>query len=336
MSNLSLSAVTHDSVTSMAKWIVNSDFRKDHACAECEGAMISQGFVCGYHLAKKHLASGIASNDAAHERDLLADAIRHAAIKSKTTNADVPLTGPHLLMLCEDMAEIIVSTSIAHGALVEVLQANEAFWSMRERELGTLSPEAHTLRTLNMAALTNAGAEPIDSKVTFDYQAEIARLVKLNTDLHANEKRLINELYESNERLIAVAIQSAPEVPTEEYLLTAAAEIAAHLMGQPHEDDVKLVVALLRQRFKSALQKAANESNVLSVDDEFNMKRLRRVAVTLGLGASIPESDYALLACTGSVLGMISRTIEAEPAFAHIIIDNRAVLSLRTEVKDSE
>lgn len=39
------------------------------------------------------------------ERDALAKAIADAAIKVGIINADTPLTGPHLLMLCDDMAK---------------------------------------------------------------------------------------------------------------------------------------------------------------------------------------------------------------------------------------
>jgi len=39
-----------------------------------------------------------------HERDMLANAIRDAAIKAGIAREDVVLTGPHLLMLCDDLA----------------------------------------------------------------------------------------------------------------------------------------------------------------------------------------------------------------------------------------
>lgn len=41
------------------------------------------------------------------ERDNLAEAIRNAAIKAGLCRGDVKLTGPHLIMLCKDMAEAI-------------------------------------------------------------------------------------------------------------------------------------------------------------------------------------------------------------------------------------
>lgn len=38
-----------------------------------------------------------------HERNALAAAIQKAAVAAGICNADAPLTGPHLLMLCADM-----------------------------------------------------------------------------------------------------------------------------------------------------------------------------------------------------------------------------------------
>lgn len=38
-----------------------------------------------------------------HERNALAAAIQKAAVDAGICNADAPLTGPHLLMLCADM-----------------------------------------------------------------------------------------------------------------------------------------------------------------------------------------------------------------------------------------
>lgn len=44
------------------------------------------------------------------ERDMLAEAIADAALKSGLYNGEVPLTGPHLLMFCLDMADIIIES----------------------------------------------------------------------------------------------------------------------------------------------------------------------------------------------------------------------------------
>lgn len=44
-----------------------------------------------------------------YERDLLAEAIADAAKKAGIYNGEVPLTGPHLLMLADDLAEVILS-----------------------------------------------------------------------------------------------------------------------------------------------------------------------------------------------------------------------------------
>ena len=43
-------------VLMMAKWIVSTEFRKDHACAECEGTIVIPGFKCGYHIAQDIIA----------------------------------------------------------------------------------------------------------------------------------------------------------------------------------------------------------------------------------------------------------------------------------------
>lgn len=44
-----------------------------------------------------------------HERDALATAIRDAAVKAGIARADAALTGPHLLMLADDMASVIAA-----------------------------------------------------------------------------------------------------------------------------------------------------------------------------------------------------------------------------------
>ncbi len=44
------------------------------------------------------------ASDVKAERDALAKAIRDAAVKAGICRADVALTGPQLLMLCDDMA----------------------------------------------------------------------------------------------------------------------------------------------------------------------------------------------------------------------------------------
>lgn len=51
------------------------------------------------------------------ERDALAEAIRDAAVKVGIVAADAPLTGPHLLMLCNDLAS---SESEQLAALAEI------------------------------------------------------------------------------------------------------------------------------------------------------------------------------------------------------------------------
>lgn len=50
-----------------------------------------------------------------HERDVLAEAIRDAAVKAGVARADACLTGPHLMMLCNDMAECIIANTSADG-----------------------------------------------------------------------------------------------------------------------------------------------------------------------------------------------------------------------------
>jgi hypothetical protein len=42
------------------------------------------------------------------ERNMLAEAIGNAALKAGIYNGEVSLTGPHLLMLANDMAEVIL------------------------------------------------------------------------------------------------------------------------------------------------------------------------------------------------------------------------------------
>ena len=51
-----------------------------------------------------HLAAELET--ATHERSVLAKAIRNAAVKAGICRADAPLTGPHLLMLRDDLAEV--------------------------------------------------------------------------------------------------------------------------------------------------------------------------------------------------------------------------------------
>ncbi|BBH13428.1 hypothetical protein [Chromobacterium haemolyticum] len=50
-----------------------------------------------------HLAAEL--ENAKHELSVLAKAIRSAAVKAGICRADAALTGPHLLMLCDDLAE---------------------------------------------------------------------------------------------------------------------------------------------------------------------------------------------------------------------------------------
>jgi len=44
--------------------------------------------------------------------------------------------------------------------------------------------------------------------------------------------------------------------------------------------------------------------------EEFSAKRLRRVVNLCGLDDAVPASDAELLACMGSVLGMVARKLE--------------------------
>lgn len=44
-----------------------------------------------------------------HERGQLAEAIRNAAVKAGIVREDADLTGPHLLMLCNDLADSSLS-----------------------------------------------------------------------------------------------------------------------------------------------------------------------------------------------------------------------------------
>lgn len=69
-----------------------------------------------------------------HERDVLAEAIRDAAVKAGIARADADLTGPHLLMLCGDMAECIkaqpsadpsISQGEAHAATTTTTTRND-------------------------------------------------------------------------------------------------------------------------------------------------------------------------------------------------------------------
>lgn len=50
-----------------------------------------------------HLAAELET--AKHELSVMAKAIRYAAVKAGIRRADAALTGPHLLMLCDDLAE---------------------------------------------------------------------------------------------------------------------------------------------------------------------------------------------------------------------------------------
>lgn len=57
------------------------------------------------------------------ERDMLAEAIANAAIKAGIYNGEVPLTGPHMLMLCDDLAEVIKSLEDNIGVKANFIEA---------------------------------------------------------------------------------------------------------------------------------------------------------------------------------------------------------------------
>lgn len=60
--------------------------------------------------------SAAVATTAEHERDMLANAIADAAIKAGIIRPDASLTGPMLMMLCDDMAEIIRANSTPAAA----------------------------------------------------------------------------------------------------------------------------------------------------------------------------------------------------------------------------
>jgi len=64
------------------------------------------------------LRSGLELRDMTHQRDALATAIRDAAVKAGIARADADLTGPHLIMLCNDMVECIEASPAVHVATV--------------------------------------------------------------------------------------------------------------------------------------------------------------------------------------------------------------------------
>lgn len=67
----------------------------------------------------------VAAMDPAVERDLLANAIRDAAIAAGIARDDAPMTGPMLLMLCHDMA-----TDISNSRAL--IAAPDAYWPYLE------------------------------------------------------------------------------------------------------------------------------------------------------------------------------------------------------------
>lgn len=57
------------------------------------------------------------------------------------------------------MKKIPVSQSGVNAELLAALEANEKFWTIREAELGELSPEAKAIRDAGLAAIAKAKGE---------------------------------------------------------------------------------------------------------------------------------------------------------------------------------
>jgi hypothetical protein len=60
-------------------------------------------------------------NRLTHERNLLAEAIANAALKAGIYNGEVPLTGPHLLILAEDLAALASQPAVADAWVRDAL-----------------------------------------------------------------------------------------------------------------------------------------------------------------------------------------------------------------------
>lgn len=87
----------------------NLTMKKDSTGCDVYTDRWVQGAWVGWGAAINHRKLG---GDTERERDLLAQAIFDAAVKSGIYRNDLPgMTGPQLLMACDDMAECIKSAT---------------------------------------------------------------------------------------------------------------------------------------------------------------------------------------------------------------------------------
>ena len=66
--------------------------------------------------------------DPVRARDMLAEAIRNAAVKRGIVRADADLTGPHLLMLCEDLASASPSAPVGVEGFRTAVEKARRVW----------------------------------------------------------------------------------------------------------------------------------------------------------------------------------------------------------------
>jgi hypothetical protein len=97
-----------------------------------------------------------------HERDMLANAIRDAAVKAGICRDDVSLTGPHLLMLCDDLATAAPAGS---GEAVAIKVGRDLAWTPYGMDAGLLD------RTK-----LYAGAPPADAEALIEDVNDIIAL----------------------------------------------------------------------------------------------------------------------------------------------------------------
>lgn len=102
-----------DAYTQQAREVLAARFDKDEVTAAAARRLRADNETAVEAAAVEALAEALrrpaSAVFAAHERDALAVAIGNAAIKAGIVRAGAPMTGPQLVMLCDDMAECIKS-----------------------------------------------------------------------------------------------------------------------------------------------------------------------------------------------------------------------------------
>lgn len=111
---------------------------------------------------------------AAEERDQLAAAIRDAAVRVGICRADACLTGPHLLMLCNDLVDTIEHQAAGESAAKKALRA--LVESLAELRSGDYVVGRDSIPLQNAKALLDGAAKPAGEPIAYNRQLIVEML----------------------------------------------------------------------------------------------------------------------------------------------------------------